>query len=55
MSLGSPVRAVGFVNRRVSIFPTFAENPCSAAQAPDARNRNGESRQNVTGKPGSEL
>lgn len=38
-----------------SIIRTFAENPCSTAQAPYARNRNGESRQNVTGKPASEL
>lgn len=55
MSIGPLARADGFANRPVSIFPTFAENPCGLAQAPAARKRNGESRQNVTGTPGSEL
>jgi hypothetical protein len=49
MSFGPLACANGFANRPVSIFPTFAENPCGLAQAPAARKRNGESRHSVTG------
>lgn len=37
MSFGPPACVVGFTNRRDSIFPTFAENPCDATQVFGAR------------------